>query len=128
MKLTKLTVAMLALSGFGFGAGAGVAPVRASCVQADVSVQYSISGSKKPTPRSNDVQMEKDPQCSGNTSVTTGVQGHVGPGSVEQHRQVRHRQQGGNGNRSGVNGPTVQVEVKAPVDVYNPAYQGQHQQ
>ena len=88
MKLTKLTVAMLALSSLGIGTGARVGPLRASCVQADVSVQYSISGSKKPTRRSNDVQMEKDPKCSGNTSLTTGVQGHVGSGSVRGYRDT----------------------------------------
>ena len=94
----------------------------AQCVQADVSVQYNISGSKQPTKRSNDVIMESDPTCTGNASVTTGVQGNIGgDGPVEQHRQVYQRQTGSNGNGTGINGPTVQIRTNAPIDVYNAA-------
>jgi hypothetical protein len=92
----------------------------AQCVQADVSVQYNISGSRQPTNRTNDVDMQSDPGCVGNTSVTTGIQGNVGGnGPVEQHRQVRHRQTGG--NPYGLPGNTVQIKSNVGVDVYNPA-------
>ncbi|HEY9700934.1 MAG TPA: hypothetical protein V6C58_00715, partial [Allocoleopsis sp.] len=50
----------------------------AQCVQADVSVQYNISGSRRPTIRSNDVQMQSDGNCNGNAIVTTTVQGNEG--------------------------------------------------
>lgn len=96
----------------------------AQCVQADVSVQYNISGSKTPTQRNNDVQMESEPGCQGNSSVTNSVQGNIGgEGNVEQNRRVRHRQSNGGKkpNPTGVNGPNVQVQTGVEVDVYNPA-------
>ena len=96
--------------------------VQAQCIQADVSVQYNISGSKEPTRRSNDVTMVSDRNCSGNVSVTKGVQGNIGSsGPLEQRRVVEHRQQGGKGNPSGVNPPTVQIKTNATADVYNAA-------
>ncbi len=94
----------------------------AQCVQADVSLQYNISGSREPTERSNNVVMESEPGCTGNTSITTGVQGNIGgTNRVEQHRQVRHVQKGSRGNPTGVNGSTVQIRSNVGVDVYNPA-------
>ena len=50
----------------------------AQCVQADVSVQYNISGSREPTERDNDVDLQSEADCRGNASVTTGVQGNIG--------------------------------------------------
>lgn len=92
-------------------------PAHAQCVQADVSVQYNISGSRQPTDRENDVVMESDRGCTGNTSVTTGVQGNVGGDRpVVQRRRVRQRQEGGSGS-----GSTVQIESNVGIDVYNPA-------
>ena len=94
----------------------------AQCVQADVSVQYNISGSKLPTDRSNDVDMQSQRPCSGNASVTTGVQGNEGGrGRVTQRREVRHRIEGGSDNGTGVSVPTVSVKSNAGIDVYNPA-------
>ena len=93
---------------------------KANCVQADVSVQYNISGSKKPTQRTNDVRMESEPGCRGNASVSTGVQGHIGPGSVQQNRRVRHIQKGSQNNPTGVNGSTVQIRSNPQIDVDNP--------
>ncbi len=97
-----------------------ITSVKAQCVQGDVSVQYSISGSQKPTQRTNDVTMESEPGCRGNSSVTTGVQGHIGPNSAEQDRRVRHRQRGSNKNPKGINGSTVQIRSNVEVDVDNP--------
>jgi hypothetical protein len=94
----------------------------AQCVQADVSVQYNISGSQQPTNRSNDVDMQSNGRCSGNASVTTGVQGNEGGrGPVTQRRVVRHRTEGGSDNGTGVSGPTVPVISNVGVDVYNAA-------
>ncbi|WP_013323914.1 hypothetical protein [Gloeothece verrucosa] len=96
----------------------------AQCVQTDVSVQYNISGSKKPTERTNDVVMESQPGCIGNSSVTTSVQGNIGgDGPVQQNRRVRQRQTSNNSQPkpTGVNGSTVQVQSNVQVDVYNPA-------
>lgn len=118
MQLRALTLGFVAVSSL-FAVNSFFAKeVSAQCVQADVSVQYNISGSKEPTDRSNDVEMESDPSCRGNASVTTGVQGNVGGDEpVRQHRTVRHQQQGG----SGGNGSTIQIRSNPGIDVYNPA-------
>jgi hypothetical protein len=92
----------------------------AQCVQGDVSLQYNISGSKQPTKRTNDVEMQSNPGCTGNSSVTTGVQGHIGPNPVEQHRSVRQVQQGGRTNPTGINGSTVQIRSNVQTDIDNP--------
>ncbi|MDJ0843263.1 hypothetical protein [Crocosphaera sp.] len=96
-------------------------PIKAQCVQGDVSVQYSISGSAKPSQRTNDVIMESDPKCRGNSSVTTGVQGHIGPNNAQQHRHVHQVQQGSNKYPHLPNGRTVQIRSNVQVDVDNPA-------
>lgn len=121
MRLKSVTLSLLAYAGF-LPVGATFShPAAAQCVQADVSVQYNISGSRQPTKRSNDVAMESQDGCSGNASVTTGVMGNVGgKAPVEQRRQVRHRQSGGGGNPTGVNVPTVQIRSNVGADVYNP--------
>jgi hypothetical protein len=121
MKLKSLTLGLLAYSGYlAFGSVLN-SPAAAQCVQADVSIQYNISGSRQPTKRSNDVAMESQDGCVGNASFTTGVQGNVGGRApVEQRRQVRHRQSGSSGNPTGVNVPPVQVRSNVGVDVYNP--------
>lgn len=93
---------------------------KAQCVQGDVSVQYSISGSQKPTQRTNDVTMESDSNCRGNSSVTTGVQGHIGPNATEQNRRVNNIQQGHNKHPQIPNGRTVQIRSNVQVDVDNP--------
>jgi hypothetical protein len=95
---------------------------RAQCVQADISMQYNISGSKEPTQRSNEVEMNSSNTCTGNASATTGVQGNIGgTAPVEQHRTVRQTQTGGMGNPTGVNVPTVKVKTNATADIYNSA-------
>ncbi|MEA5510358.1 hypothetical protein VB715_11340 [Crocosphaera sp. UHCC 0190] len=93
---------------------------KAQCVQGDVSIQYNISGSKKPTQRTNDITMESEPGCRGNSSITTGVQGHIGPGTVEQNRSVHHVQKGSRVNPTAVNSSTVQIRSNVQVDVDNP--------
>lgn len=96
--------------------------VSAQCVQADVSVQSTISGSRTPTNRENNTEFNSDPSCKGNSSVTVGEQTSVGGNNpTTQRRNVRHEQRGGSGNPSGVNGPTVQSDPSVGVDVYNPA-------
>ena len=93
----------------------------AQCVQADVSVQYNISGSKEPTDRTNDVDFQSDGVCQGNASVTTGVQGNIGGnGRVRQTRKVRHRFVNQDRN-SGYSGNTVQIQSNPAIDVYNAA-------
>lgn len=92
----------------------------AQCVQADISVQYNISGSRSPTERSNDVQLASDGSCRGNATVTTGVQGNVGGNRrVRQTRKVRQRSANTN-SHTRYSGNTVQIKSNAAIDVYNP--------
>ncbi len=97
-----------------------ISSVKAQCVQGDVSVQYSISGSQKPSQRSNDVTMESQPGCRGNSSLTTGVQGHIGPNSVEQNRRVNHIQRGSNKYPKVPKGSTVKIRSNVQADIDNP--------
>lgn len=97
----------------------------AQCVQADVSVQYNISGSHQPTERHNQVEMQSPASCQGNVSVTTGVQGNEGgTGKVVQNRVVRHRFEDNPHSSSG--GSTVQIRSNPAIDVYNAAEQLKH--
>ena len=91
----------------------------AQCVQADISVQYNISGSVEPTERTNDVDFQSDGACQGNVSVTTGVQGNIGGNSrVRQTRKVRHRFTNKDAVGSDL-GNTVQIQANPAIDVYN---------
>lgn len=121
MKLGLLAFSLLSCSSFLTLEHILTKPASAQCVQADISIQYNISGSRQPTERTNDVEFEKKGTCTGNANVTTNVQGNVGgTGRVTQTRQVRNRIQGDSDNRTGVNGPTVQIKTNPQIDVYNP--------
>ncbi len=118
MKFSLLAVACLSISTIFTVEYSRNNSASAQCVQADVSVQANISGSRQPTERSNDVQMTSQGPCTGNSQVTTGVQVNVGGrGRVIQNRRVRQEMNGG----SGVDGSTVQINSNVGVDVYNPA-------
>jgi hypothetical protein len=94
----------------------------ATCVVADVAIQAAIHGGDTPAEQVNDVAIDADGPCSGNTSVSTSRQVQVGgTGDVRQVRQSRHQIRGSEGASQGVSGPTVAVPVGAQVDVYNPA-------
>jgi hypothetical protein len=117
MKLIQLTLALTSLGSFLLISP----PLLAQCVQADVAVQYNISGSHTPTERDNDVDLQSDGACQGNASVTTGVQGNEGgTGKVRQSRVVRHRFSGDRKNWN-TDGSTVQIISNPTIDVYNAA-------
>lgn len=118
MKLRKLALGVLYCSSFLTVTSFVSNSASAQCVQADVAVQYNISGSRRRTDRRNDVAMESNGPCRGNANVTKGVQGNVGGrGQVRQHRQVRNRI---SGSHNGGMKP-VQIKTGVEVDVYNPA-------
>lgn len=119
MKLIWSYLSLLSCSSLLIVAPSMTTSAKAQCVQADIGIQYNISGSREPTRRSNDVDMQSTGDCRGNASVTTGVQGNVGGnGRVRQNRRVRHRFEGrGDNNDNG----TVQIKVNPQIDVYNPA-------
>lgn len=119
MKIKLLAFSLLSGSTFLLVGSALTSSASAQCVMADISVQYNISGSRRPTDRTNDVRQDSNGKCSGNAVVTTGVQGNVGGrGRVEQRRTVRQQI---NGSNSGIGGEPVKVRVNVPIDVYNPA-------
>lgn len=92
---------------------------RAQCVQFDQGIQISVSGSG-PAQRSNNVEMQSEGRCVGNTIVTTGEQIHVGPGRAVQERNVRQTIRGT--NKNGIaGGRTIQIRVNPTIDVNNPA-------
>ena len=117
MKLTLWTVGLFLIPSFSWF----TSPTVAQCVQADISVQYNISGSRQSTPRTNDIKMSDDGSCRGNASITTGVQGNVGGnGRVRQNRVVRHRTQNSEDNTD-YRDSSVQIQSNPEIDVYNPA-------
>ena len=124
MKLNYLLLAIASMGGSIFITPA----VLAQCVQADIAVQYNISGSTTPTERDNDVRMQSRGGCRGNASITTGLQGNEGGTiKVRQSRKVRHRSIGDNHwqfNNSSHNNSgdrTVQIISNPTIDVYNAA-------
>lgn len=119
MKFNRLTLGLLSLISF-LGVFTITRSAAAQCVQADISVQYNISGSRQPTERNNDVDFGSSGNCRGNASVTTGVQGNEGGrGRVTQRRVVRHRFTGDGDDRAG--GSTIQIKSNPTIDVYNAA-------
>lgn len=122
MKLTEWTTwGLLSISSF-LGINWLTSPVIAQCVQADVSVQYNISGSEEPTERTNDVDFQSSGVCRGNVSVTTGVQGNVGGnGRVRQTRVVRHRIESRDDSNRYSGNSTIQIKSNPAIDVYNAA-------
>ncbi|WP_019505996.1 hypothetical protein [Pleurocapsa sp. PCC 7319] len=122
MKLIGLAWGLLSIYGSLLSFDRFTSPAVAQCVQADISVQYNISGSQEPTERTNDVDFQNTGACHGNVSVTTGVQGNVGGnGRVRQNRIVRHRIENGNGNNSYSDHSIVQIKSNPAIDVYNAA-------
>ena len=66
--------------------------------------------------------MRQEGPCTGNASVTTGVQVNTtGSGRHRQHRQVNQTMSGGDGNGTGINGPVIQRGINMQVDLNNPA-------
>ena len=97
-------------------------PSASACVMTDVAPQVTISGSRQPTERSNNVNMQSEGPCEGNSITTTGVQVQEGGTKpAVQRREVNHVINGGSDNGTGVSGPTVRVRVNPTADVFNPA-------
>lgn len=120
MKLTSWIIGLLSISYLGIESL--TYPAVAQCVQADISVQYNISGSKEKSDRSSDVEFQNNGACNGNASITTGVQGNVGGnGEVRQTRIVRHRLENGTSSSNSYSTSTVKIQSNPGIDVYNAA-------
>jgi hypothetical protein len=95
-------------------------PMKAQCVMNDVNLQVSMSGSKKPTQRTNNVTQVSRGPCVGNTITTTNTQVYTGRERATQLResyQVINNQ----GSHNSLGSNTVKVKTNVQVDVYNPA-------
>jgi hypothetical protein len=91
----------------------------AQCVMSHNGVQLNMS--QYPAEQGSNVQMESTGPCTGNSSSTSGTQVNIGGnGRVKQQQNVRQKMEGGTGNRTGVNGPTVKIPVVVPVNVTTP--------
>ena len=94
----------------------------AGCVMTDVAPQIAIHGSKEPAVQTNNVDMQSESGCLGNTTTSTATQLYVGPDNVEQTRNSSHFVSGGKDDATKVTGPSIGVPVSVPVDVYSPAH------
>ena len=94
-------------------------PAQAQCVQSHVGVKLDISENKH-TRQSDNIEMQSNASCSGNTSSSTATQSNIGGEGAEQTQRVRHSNSSTNPNPSGVNAPTIQNEVVVPVEVKTP--------
>jgi hypothetical protein len=81
-----------------------VSHASAQCIMNDMNIQMTISGSRQPTKRTNNVTQGSSGNCSGNVVNSTNVQTN-----------------GGGGNPSGVNVPPVKLRQNVQIDVYNAA-------
>ncbi|MBD2182281.1 hypothetical protein [Aerosakkonema funiforme] len=119
MKISLLALSLLSFSTALAFESFSNNPAGAQCVQFDQGIQISVSGSG-PAQRSNNVEMQSEGRCVGNTIVTTGEQIHVGPGRAVQERNVRQTIRGT--NKNGIaGGRTIQIRVNPTIDVNNPA-------
>jgi hypothetical protein len=99
-----------------------VSHASAQCIMNDMNIQMTISGSRQPTKRTNNVTQGSSGNCSGNVVNSTNVQTNVG--GTERATQERNSNQqinGGGGNPSGVNVPPVKLRQNVQIDVYNAA-------
>lgn len=122
MQLNRLTIGFLSLCSLWSIESLFSLPATAQCIQADIGVQYNITGSIEPTERTNDVDFQSHGACRGNVSVTTGVQGNEGgTGRVRQSRIVRHRFKNQNSSASDSGSSPIQIKSNPTIDVYNAA-------
>lgn len=120
MKFRWLAVSLLSCSTILTLGTSITKPASAQCVGSHVGIQLNMSG--EPAQQTSNVQMESEGSCSGNSISTRSTQLNVGgENPVRQHQEVHHNFRGGNGNPTGINGPTVTNSVVVPVDVRTPA-------
>ena len=120
MRFTKWTLYMFFVLSSGMAALSEQAI--AQCVQNDVGIQVSITGSREPAQQESDVQMNSQGPCTGTYTRTQSVQSVTGGTErTEQRRVVTHEITPGEENASGVSGSTVSTGTNPTIDVYNAA-------
>jgi hypothetical protein len=96
------------------------------CVNADISNQIKITGSKDaPGAQQNSVKQEIAPNCVGNVNVHKSTQLYVGPDGVDQTRKSTQLS-GGSGSHlvlpvSVMNAGDLNIKVGTATTVYSPA-------
>jgi hypothetical protein len=96
------------------------------CVNADISNQIKITGSKDaPGVQQNTVKQEIAPNCIGNVTVDKSTQLHVGPDGADQIRKNTQISGGSSSNRvfpaSVMTAGDVNIKVGTATTVYTPA-------
>ena len=96
------------------------------CVNADISNQITITGSKDaPGAQKNAVNQAIAPNCFGNVNVNKSTQLYVGPDSVDQTRKSTQVTGGAGSDRvlpsSVMNAGDVNIKVGTGTTVYSPA-------
>jgi hypothetical protein len=96
------------------------------CVNADISNQIKITGSKDaPGAQQNSVKQEIAPNCVGNVNVHKSTQLYVGPDGVDQTRKSTQLSGGATPNRvlpaSVMNAGDLNIRVGTATTIYNPA-------
>jgi hypothetical protein len=119
MKLIPLSLSLISLTGTILLPIALTSPqASAQCIQSHTGIQLKFG---EPATQSNNVRQTGDGPCSGNVQSSTSVQVDRNPGrGRSQHQEVDQRLEGGRGNRTGVNGPTVRNSVVVDVNVKTP--------
>ena len=118
-KSTPLKITWICVPLFTALASVFTNPVFAQCVQSHQGIQVNIS--KHGADQTNDVQFDNQGPCTGNVSSSTSTQVTIGGnGRNSQHQKARHSQRGGEGNPTGINGPTVSGSTVVDVDVRTP--------
>jgi hypothetical protein len=96
------------------------------CVNADISNQIKITGSKDaPGAQQNTVKQEIAPNCVGNVNVHKSTQLYVGPDGVDQTRKSTQLSGGSGSHRvlpvSVMNAGDLNIKVVTATTVYSPA-------
>ena len=96
------------------------------CVNADISNQIKITGSKDaPGAQKNTVDQAIAPNCVGNVNVHKSTQLYVGPDGVDQTRKSTQLSGGSDAHRvlpaSVMNAGDVNIRVGTGITVYSPA-------
>jgi hypothetical protein len=96
------------------------------CVNADISNQIKITGSKDaPGAQKNTVNQAIAPNCVGNINVHKSTQLYVGPNGVDQNRKSTQFSGGFDSNRvlpaSVINVGDLNIKVGTATTIYSPA-------
>ena len=118
MRIIYLNVSLLSIASWFAIASVIPESAAAQCLQAHTGVQLHIGQS--PAQQTHNTQFSNQGSCTGNVSSSTSTQVNIGGKNPRQHQEVRHENRGGRGNPSGVNVPTVSVDVVTPINVRTP--------